>query len=134
MPQGLIFQGIMKPCSTVGKWYWEAGISLLCGKDSVWQDVGETMATGIPWSLKIFHFSPQAGKLTIVFWPNFNFSNCSKFCFNSFWSIRWFISHFHSCSNDRETSNIFITTKLLYISLLLCFSSYLISWALESHC
>lgn len=31
----------MKSCDTVGKWYWEAGISLLCGKDSVWQEVEE---------------------------------------------------------------------------------------------
>lgn len=31
----------MKSCGTVGKWYWEAGIPLLCGKDSVWQEVEE---------------------------------------------------------------------------------------------
>lgn len=41
MPQGLIFQGVMKSCGTVGKLYWEAGISLLRGKDSVWQEVEE---------------------------------------------------------------------------------------------
>jgi len=29
----------MKSCGTVRKWYWEDGISLLCGKDSVWQVV-----------------------------------------------------------------------------------------------